>query len=130
MQGAPIQSLLWEDATRCRTTKPMHCNSVLKSRDIALPTKVLLVKAVVFSSGHVWMWELDYKESWVPKNWRFWTVVLEKTLESLKELNPVLCDNLEGWDGVGIGREVQEGGDICILTNDSCSCMAETNTTL
>ena len=35
-----------------------------------------------FSSSHVWMWELNYKESWVPKNWRFWTVVLEKTLES------------------------------------------------
>ena len=35
-----------------------------------------------FSSGHIWMWELDYKESWVPKNWPFWTVVLEKTLES------------------------------------------------
>ena len=34
-----------------------------------------------FSSGHVWMWELDYKESWVPKNWCFWTVVLKKTLE-------------------------------------------------
>ena len=36
-----------------------------------------------FSSGHVWMWELDYKESWAPKNWCFWTVMLEKTLESL-----------------------------------------------
>ena len=35
-----------------------------------------------FSSSHVWMWELDYKESWGPKNWCFWTVVLEKTLES------------------------------------------------
>ena len=35
-----------------------------------------------FSSGHVWMWELEYKESWAPKNWCFWTVVLEKTLES------------------------------------------------
>ena len=34
-----------------------------------------------FSSGHVWMWELDYEESWAPKNWCFWTVVLEKTLE-------------------------------------------------
>ena len=45
-----------------------------------------------FSSGHVWMWELDYKESWVPKNWCFWTVVLEKTLESpldCKEIQPV-----------------------------------------
>ena len=35
-----------------------------------------------FSSSHVWMWELDYKESWAPKNWCFWTVVLEKILES------------------------------------------------
>ena len=35
-----------------------------------------------FSSSHVWMWELNYKESWTPKNWRFWTVVLEKILES------------------------------------------------
>ena len=35
-----------------------------------------------FSSGHVWMWELDYKEGWAPKNWCFWTMVLEKTLES------------------------------------------------
>ena len=45
-----------------------------------------------FSSGHVWMWELDYKESWVPKNWCLWTVVLEKTLESpldCKEIHPV-----------------------------------------
>ena len=45
-----------------------------------------------FSSSHVWMWELDYKESWAPKNWCFWTVVLEKTLESpldYKEIQPI-----------------------------------------
>jgi len=45
-----------------------------------------------FSSSHVWMWELDHKESWLPKNWCFWTVVLEKTLESpldSKEIQPV-----------------------------------------
>ena len=45
-----------------------------------------------FSSSHVWMWQLDYKESWVPKNWCFWTVVLEKTLESAldcQEVQPV-----------------------------------------
>ena len=42
-----------------------------------------------FSSGHVWMWELDYKQSWVLKNWCFWTVVLENTFESpLKEISP------------------------------------------
>ena len=45
-----------------------------------------------FSNGHVWIWELDYKESWAQKNWCFWTVVLEKTLESpldCKEIQPV-----------------------------------------
>ena len=56
-----------------------HWGSILKSTDITLLTKVHLVKTV-FSSSHVWMWELDYKESWAPKNWCFWTVVLEKTL--------------------------------------------------
>ena len=44
--------------------------------------------------------------------------------------NPVLCDNLEGWYGVGGGREVQEGGDISMRMTDSCCCTAETNTIL
>ena len=49
-------------------------------------------KSYGFSSSHVWMWELDYKESWAPKSWCFWSVVLEKTLESpldCKEIKPV-----------------------------------------
>ena len=69
-----------------------NLDSIFKSRDITLPTKVCLVKAMVFSSSHVWMWELDYKESWAPKNWCFRTVVLEKTLESpldSKEIQPI-----------------------------------------
>ena len=45
-----------------------------------------------------------------------------------RELNPVLCDNLEGWAGVEGGREVQEGGHICKFMVDSCSCMAEIST--
>ena len=79
-------------------------DSILKSRDITLPTKVCLVKAD-FSSGYVWMWELDCEESWVPKNWCFWTVVLEKTLESpldCKEIQPVLPKGDQPW--VFIGR--------------------------
>ena len=54
-----------------------------------------------FSCSHAWMWELDHKEGWVPKNWCFWTVVLEKTLESpsdSKEIKPV---NLK-WDQLWI----------------------------
>ena len=53
-----------------------------------------------FSSTHVWMWELDYEERWAPKNWRFWTVVLEKTLESpldCKEIQPVHCKVDQPW---------------------------------
>ena len=58
-----------------------NLDSMLKSRDITL-SKGLSSQGYGFSSGHVWMWELDYKESWAPKKWCLWTVVLEKTLES------------------------------------------------
>ena len=57
-----------------------------------------------FSSNHVWMWELDYKESWVSKNWCFWTVVLEKTLESpldCKEIKPVHPKGNQTWIPIG-----------------------------
>ena len=53
-----------------------------------------------FSSSHVWMWELDYKESWAPTNWCFWTVVLEKTLESplaFKKIQPVHPKGNHSW---------------------------------
>ena len=59
-----------------------------------------------FSSGLVWMWELGYKENWVPKNWCFWTVVLEKTLESpldFEEIQPVHSKGDQSW--VFIGRD-------------------------
>ena len=81
-----------------------NLDSILKSRDITLPTKVQLVKAIDFSSSHVWMWELDYKESWAPKNWCFWTMVLEKTLESplgCKEIQPVHPKGNEPWRFIG-----------------------------
>ena len=56
-----------------------------------------------FSSNHVWMWELDYKESWVPKNWCFWTVVLEKTESPLncKEIQPVHPIGNQSWIFIG-----------------------------
>ena len=57
-----------------------------------------------FSSGHVWMWELDYKESWALKNWCFWTVVLEKTFESpldYKEIQPVHPKGNQSWMFIG-----------------------------
>ena len=57
-----------------------------------------------FSSSHVWVWELDYKESWAPKNWCFWTVVLEKTLENplnCKEIQPVRSKGNQSWIFIG-----------------------------
>ena len=80
-----------------------NLDSILKSKDITLPTKVRLVKAV-FSSRHVWMWELDCEESWVQKNWCFWSVVLEKTLESpldCKKIQPVHSEGDQPWDFFG-----------------------------
>ena len=80
-----------------------NLDSILKSRDIALPTKVHLVKAMVFPVV-VFGWELDYKESWVPKNSCFWTVVLEKTLESplnCKEIQPFHPDGDQSWMFIG-----------------------------
>ena len=68
-----------------------NLDSILKSRDITLPTKVQIVKAMFFFSRHVQMWELDNKEGWASKNWCVWTVVLKKTLESpldSKEIKP------------------------------------------
>ena len=57
-----------------------------------------------FSSSHVWIWELDHKESWAPKNWCFWTVVLEKTPESpldCKEIQPVYPKENQFWICIG-----------------------------
>ena len=57
-----------------------------------------------FSSNHLWMWELDYNENWVPKNWCFWTVVLEKTLENpldCKEIKPVNPKGNQFWIFIG-----------------------------
>ena len=73
-------------------------DNILKSRDIT--DKGPSSQSYGFSSSHVWMWELDYKEIWVPKNWCFWTVVLEKSLESpldCKEIKPVNPKGNQSW---------------------------------
>ena len=74
-------------------------NSILKDRDISFPKRVCLVKAI-----YVWLWELDCEEGWALKNWCFWTVVLEKTLESpldCKEIQPVHSEGDQPWDFFG-----------------------------
>ena len=72
-----------------------------------------------FSSIHVWMWDLDYKESWVQKNWRFWTVVLEKPLESpldCKEIQAVNPKGNQSW--IFIGRTGAEDETLILWPPD------------
>ena len=79
-----------------------NLDSILKNRDIA--NKGPSSQSYGFSSSQVWMWELDYKESWALKNWCFWTVVLEKTLESpldCKEIQPVHPKGNQPWIFIG-----------------------------
>ena len=78
-----------------------NLDNILKSftQRALLWDKVSSSQSYGFSCSHVWMWELDYKESWVDKNWCFWTVVLEKTLESpldCKEIQPINPKN-QSW---------------------------------
>ena len=73
-----------------------------------------------FSNSHVWMWKLDYKESWAPKNWCFWTVVLKKTLESplgCKEIKPVHPKGNHYW--IFIGRTDAEAETSILWPPDS-----------
>ena len=81
-----------------------NLNSMLKSRGIILPTKGLSSQSYGFSSSYVQVWELDYKESWALKNWCFWTVVLENSLESplnCKEIQPAHPKGNQSWIFIG-----------------------------
>ena len=82
----------------------INLDSILKSRDISLLTKGPYSQSYGFSSSHVWMWESDYKDSWVPKKWCFWTAALEKTLDSplnCKEIQPVRPKGNQSWVFIG-----------------------------
>ena len=78
------------DQPRQHIKKQRHC----------LTYKGPSIQSYGFSSSHVWMWKLDHKEDWAPKSWCFWTVVLEKTLESpldCKEIQPVHPKGDQPW---------------------------------
>ena len=86
-----------------------NLDSILKSRHY-FADKGPSNQSSGFSSSHVWMWELDCEESWAPKNWCFWTVVLEKTLESpldCKEIKPVNPKGNQSWIFIGRTESVK-----------------------
>ena len=81
-----------------------NLDSILKKQRHFFANKGLSSQSYGLSSSHVWMWELDSEESWEGKNWCFWTVVLEKTLESLldcKEIQPVHPKGNLSWTFIG-----------------------------
>ena len=101
MSSSPVRTP--QSTTRCPTTIDRRTLDPTKNRYFA--NKGPSRQGYGFPSGRVWMWELDYKESWVLKNWCFWTVMLEKTLESpldCKEIQPVHPKGNRSW--VFIGR--------------------------
>ena len=97
--------------------------SILKSTDIYFANKCPPSQSYGFSNNHVWMWELDYKESWAPENWCFWTVVLEKTLESPlnhKEMKPINPKGNQSWislEGLMLKLKLQYFGQSKELTH-------------
>ena len=103
--GSKITSLQMVTAAIILWRKAMtNLDSILKSRDITLLTKVLLVKVMIFPVVMYGCESCTIKKAWVPKNWCFWTVVLGKTLESpldCKEIQPVHPKGNQSWIFIG-----------------------------
>ena len=97
-----------------------NLDSILKKQRYYFANKGLSSQSYSFSSSHVWIWDLGYKESWAPKNWRFWTVVLEKILENsldCKEIQPVHPKGDQSW--MFIGRTDAEAETLNTLAPDA-----------
>ena len=98
----------WRRLLRVPWTAKRSNQSILKETNPEYSLEGLMLNLKLqgygFSSGHVWMWELDYKGSWAPKNWCFWIVVLDKILESplySKEIKPVSPKGNQSWTFIG-----------------------------
>ena len=116
MASSPIT--LWQTDVELRNSDRLYSKTLapwkksydqprqhIKKQRHYFANKGLSSQSYGFSSSHVWIWELDYKGSWAPKNWCFWTVVMVKTLESsldCKDIQPVLPKGDKSW--VFIGR--------------------------
>ena len=110
--GLRNQCRLWLQPWNCKTLfgpTPMtnsydKLSQHIKKQRHYFANKVPSSQGYCFSSCHIWIWELDYKETWAPKNWCFWTVVLEKTPESpldCKESKPVHPKGNQPWIFIG-----------------------------
>ena len=113
------KTLVWKESY----DKPRQC---IKKQRYHFADRSLSGQSYGFSSSHVWMWELDHKESWAPKNWCFWVVVLEKTLESpldCKESKQSILKENHSWIFIG-GTDIEAEASI-ILPPDVKSQLIE-----
>ena len=98
-----------------------NLDSILKSRDVTA-NKGPSSQSYGFSSGHVWMWELDCEEGWAPKNWCFWTVMLGKTLESPLDCKEIqLCKPKGNQSWIFIGGTDTEAESLILWPPDAKS---------
>ena len=104
---------------KCHYDTPRQC--IKKQRHYFAEKGLYSQNYDFFSTSHVWMWELDHKESWAPKDWCFWTVVLEKTLESLLDckIKPVSPKGNQSW--IFTGRTDAETGAPIVWPPDAKS---------
>ena len=96
-----------------------NLDSILKKQRHSFANKGPSSQRYGFSSSHVWMWELDYAGNWAPKNWSFWTVMLEKILESpsyCQEIQPVHPKGNQSW--IFIGRTDAEAETLILWPPD------------
>ena len=101
-----------------------NLDSILKSRNITLLTKVYIVKAIIFPIYLVWMWEFDHKVGWVLKNWCFWSVILEKILESPLDCKEIHLVNPKGNQPlIFTGRTDAEAEFSILWPTDAKSCL-------
>ena len=104
-RGSLVGCHLWDRTESDTRLKQLSSSRQrIKKQRHYFADKGLSDQSYCFSSSHVWMWELDYKESWALKNWWFWTVVLEKTLDNpldCKEIQPVNPKGDQSWIFIG-----------------------------
>ena len=116
------EATLQERRTKIKAKKKKKSKRI----KLTLPTKVQS-QGYGFSSGHVWMWKLDCEEAWALKNWCFWTVVLEKTLESpldCKEIQPVHSKGNQSWTFFG-RTDVEAEASILWLSDKKSGLIAK-----
>ena len=116
----PKNWCFWTVVLEKALESPLDCKEIQPAHPKGDQSWVFIGRTDAKAETHVWMWELDYEESWAPNNWCFWTVVLEKTLESpldCKEIQPAHPKGDQSW--VFVGRTDVEAETLILWPPDA-----------